>query len=151
MKDAEYAKDIGARFKANEKYPNRINCLIGIALTDCSREEMYAEFSFVNDNEAWLNPYGGIHGGIICTLFDTCMGFGAAGLCKGFVSTTDLSVSYLKPMMGTNYKFRIDYTQLGSRMIRCIGKAIDTDSGLLCATAQASFVITQGRAPGSRV
>lgn len=151
MKDLELQKAIDARFEYNARFPERMNQQLGLRLLDCSREELFVDFAFDNDREVWLNPYGGVHGGVICTLFDTCMGYGAAALSNGFVSTTDLSVSYLKPMMGTHYRFHIEYTQLGSRMIRCIGKAIDTDQDLLCATAQGSFVITQGKAPGSRV
>ena len=151
MKDLELQKTIEELFAYSSQYPERIISQIGISLADCSRAEQFVDFVFENDRELWLNQYGGVCGGIISTVFDICMGFGATAMCMGFVSTSDLSVSYLKPMMGARYRVHIEYTQVGSRMIRCIGKAIDTGQDLLCATAQGSFVITQGKAPGSRV
>ena len=86
------------------------------------------------------NPYDGVHGGIISSVFDTCIGFGAVGLSHSYVSTTDLSVSFLKPMTGEEFLVHVDYTQVGKRMIRSIAKAVDKKTGVLCATAMASFM-----------
>ena len=49
------------------------------------------------DVKEWcLNPYNGVHGGAICTLFDTGLGMGAVAITQKMVSTTDISVSFFK-------------------------------------------------------
>ena len=140
MKDLEFANEINAALERNHKeWPNRLNSMLNLKLIDCSREERYAEFEFRSQD--WMkNPYDGVHGGIISSVFDTCIGFGAVGLSHSYVSTTDLSVSFLKPMTGEAFLVRVDYTQVGKRMIRSIAKAVDKKTGVLCATAMASFM-----------
>ena len=70
MKDLELQKAIDARFEYNARFPERMNQQLGLKFLDCSREELFVDFAFDNDREVWLNPYGGVHGGVICTLFD---------------------------------------------------------------------------------
>lgn len=140
MNDLEMAKEINDALNRNrEKWPERLNSMLGLALADCSREERYADFEFRSQD--WMkNPYDGVHGGIISSVFDTCMGFGAVVLSHSYVSTTDLAVSFLKAMTGEHYRIHVEYTQIGRRMIRGISKAVDAKTGVICATAMASFM-----------
>ncbi len=147
MKDIEFAKEIQTIIQRNRMQPERLNARLNIKLEDCSREEKFVEYSF--EAQEWmLNPYGGVHGGIICSIFDTGMGIGAVALSAKMVSTSDISVSYLKPMNGKSFLFRIEYTNVGRRMIRCMAKAADRETGVVCASAMASFVTTEAQMPG---
>ena len=79
------------------------------------------------------------------------LGMGAVAITQKMVSTTDISVSFLKPMNGKRYIIRAEYTQIGRRMARSVGKAIDAETGVVCATSMASFVLTESRAKGLQV
>ena len=54
-------------------------------------------------------------------------------------------------MMGKRYIIHVDLTQAGSRMIRCMAKVCDGDSGVLCATGMGSFITAGDRPKGARV
>lgn len=150
MKDAEFAKEIQTIIDRNMQQPERLNARLKLQLEDCCKADKKVDYLY--DAEEWgLNPYGGVHGGIICSLFDTGMGIGAVALSGKMVSTADISVSYLKPMNGRSFRFSIEYTNVGKRMIRCMGKAADVETGVVCASAMASFVTTEARAPGLQV
>jgi acyl-coenzyme A thioesterase PaaI-like protein len=79
------------------------------------------------------------------------MGMGATVMGGYMVTTTDLSVSYLKPMNGKRYIFQGEYTHVGRRMVRCISRAIDAETGVLCATAQISYMLTETKSRGIQV
>lgn len=150
MKDLEFAKEFEDVRMYAQSQPQRLNALLDLKLLDCSREEMWAEYEF--EAKEWCrNPYGGVHGGIICSIIDTGMGFTCATYSNKYVSTTDLSVSYLKPMMGTKFMVRVELTQAGSRMIRCLAKVTDAETGILCATGMGSFITAGDREKGARV
>ena len=150
VKDKELAKEIEEILEDNRQQSERLNCRLNLQLVDCSREEGFVEFAF--DVKEWcLNPYNGVHGGAICTLFDTGLGMRAVAITQKMVSTTDISVSFLKPMNGKRYIIRAEYTQIGRRMARSVGKAIDAETGVVCATSMASFVLTESRAKGLKV
>lgn len=105
MKDNEFAREIEDIMKRNKKEPHRLNARLDIELVECSRDERFAEFKF--EVKEWsLNPYGEVHGGVICAVFDTSLGLGAAALSQQMICTTDLSVSYLCPFDEEQYIFR---------------------------------------------
>ena len=54
-------------------------------------------------------------------------------------------------MMGKCYIIHVDLTQAGSRMIRCMAKVSDAESGVLCATGMGSFITSGDRPKGVRV
>ncbi len=150
MKDLEFARDFEDIRAYALQQPQRLNALLDLKMLDGSRDEMWAEYAFEAD-EWCRNPYGGVHGGIIASIIDTGMGMTCAAYSNKYVSTTDLSVSYLKPMMGTKFIVRVDLTQAGSRMIRCLAKVTDAESGVLCATGMGSFILAGDREKGARV
>jgi len=147
MKDNEFANSIQEILDMRDNQPERFNAILNLQLIDCSREEGYIDFGF--KVEEWcLNPYGGIHGGAICSLLDTGMGVGAVAISQKFVSTADLSVSFLKAMTSDYYIIRVEYNHIGRRMIRVTGKVLSDAGSDICATAMGSFVITESRAKG---
>ncbi len=54
----------------------------------------------VNPSEAHLNPYGTVHGGVVATLLDSCMGLAVQStLEKGLGQTTvEFKISLLRPI-----------------------------------------------------
>ena len=151
MRDRALAKEFEILMNdALRSRPDRLNGMLGLELVDCSMDEMWAEFSF--ESKEWcLNPYDGVHGGVICSVFDTAMGTGAVVFSGKFISTTDISVSYLRPMTAKRYIIHVDYTQVGRRMVRCVAKMSNADSGVVYATCMASFAAKDDRAKGIRV
>ena len=150
MKDQQLLKDFEEIRAYALQHPQRLNALLNLQLLDGSREEMWAEYAFEAD-EWCRNPYGGVHGGIIASIIDTGMGMTCATFSNKYVSTTDLSISYLKPMMNCRYRIRVELTQVGSRMIRCMARVSDAESGMLCATGMGSFILGGDREKGARV
>ena len=144
MKDTEFAKIMEEVVSGSAMQPERFNHRLGLRLLDCSRKEAFVEMAFTAGQ--WCrNPGGGVHGGVIASLFDTTTGMGAVGLTGMNVTTTDLSVSFLKPFNNEEYIFHIDYTNVGRRMVRGMGKAFDKETGKLCATAMGSFMVIGSR------
>ena len=123
MKDTEFAKEMELIAGSSALQPERFNHMLGLRLLDCSREEKWVEFLFAPD-EWCRNPSGGVHGGVISSLFDTATGMGAVGLTGMNVTTTDLTISFLKPFNGAAYVFHIDFTNIGKRMVRGGGQGL---------------------------
>jgi uncharacterized protein (TIGR00369 family) len=150
LNKAELINNIEEVIKQQQSQPDRLNGMLGLILLDCSAEDKWIEFGF--EAKEWcLNPYDGVHGGIICSIMDTAMGMGAVALTQHFVSTTEIMVSYLRPMKGSKFRIRVEYTHMGKRLIRCNCKVLDSSDDSICATAMGSFVITESRAKGLRV
>ena len=150
VKDIEFAMEMEEVIDRSSLQPERLNAKLDLKMKDCSKDDKFAEFIF--EVKEWCrNPYGGVHGGIISAVFDTTMGMGAVGMTKQFVTTTDISVSFLRAMNADRYIFRIDYTQVGKRLVRCIGKAIDAETGEIAATAMASFMTMDSKPKGIQV
>ena len=101
---------------------------------------MWAEFLY-ETKEGHLNPYDGVHGGIAASLVDTCAGIGAVALCNKYVTTTDLSVSYLRALNGDRFRIRVEYTHVGGRMISATAWIINEGSGELCVTGMVSYMV----------
>lgn len=150
VKDIEFAMEMEEIIEHSSLQPERLNAKLDLKMKDCSKDEKFAVFIF--DVQEWCrNPYGGVHGGIISAVFDTAMGMGAVGMTKKFVTTTDISVSFLRAMNGGQYIIHVDYTQIGKRMVRCMGRAIDAENGEVAATAMASFMTIDSRPKGIQV
>ena len=150
MRDPEFVRDFEAVHNYSAQQPERLNARLNLKLVDCSREELWSKYEF--EAKEWCrNPYGGVHGGIIASIIDTSMGFTCAAYSNKYVSTTDLSTSYLKPMIGSRYLIHVELTQTGSRMIRCMAKVTDAETGVICATGMGSFILGSDRGKGARV
>lgn len=120
---------------------DRLDSMLGIHIVECSYDNKTIDFEF--ESQEWmLNPYSGIHGGIICSVFDNCMGSGSVALTQRLSTTTDISVSYLAPLYGKKYRVHVEYTQVGRTLVRSIGKIMESGKEKVCATAMASFILT---------
>ena len=74
-------------------------------------EDFYDEYealpkaSFIyHKKDNHLNNYDALHGGIIASIFDVAMGIGCAALSNSMVTTTDMSMSFLRPARGDNFR-----------------------------------------------
>ena len=78
-------------------------------------------------NDAHLNPYGAVHGGLAATLLDSCMGLAVhSTLDKGFGQTTvEFKISLTRPITPESGRIRAEGTVLSS------GRRIGTAQGRL--------------------
>ena len=69
MNDREFADEIEEIIEQNRLQAERFNSRLNLKLEGCSMERKTVTYAF--EVKEWcLNPYGGIHGGVICSLFD---------------------------------------------------------------------------------
>ncbi|MBN2810020.1 MAG: PaaI family thioesterase [Deltaproteobacteria bacterium] len=86
----------------------------------------------------WCNL---VHGGILATILDEIMSWTAIYLTRHFILTRNIEISFKKPVfIGT------PLTATGSIIARdgkkaLLGAQIHDDSGTLCCTAEAGFVL----------
>lgn len=132
----------------NNQQQDRFNAALGLELVDCDPgEEPWVEYRY-EGREAHRNPYGGIHGGIISALADTCSGMGAVGLTGCYVTTTELQMSFIRAMAGNRFRIRVEYSHVGRTLVRCIGRIREEDTGKLMATSMATFMVFADKPPG---
>ena len=118
---------------------------MGYELLDCGKagtDVPWVDFLYHCKPEH-RNNYGGVFGGMICSVFDTCMGMGSVAVSEHLVTTADLTVSFLRAAMGENFRIHLEYTHVGGRLINIMGKMFDHDSGELVATATSTFAVLQ--------
>lgn len=136
----QFAEYLRETVKVADIQPERFNAALGVKVVDCGVEPMpYVEFTY-EAQEAHLNPYGGVHGGIIASLADYCTGTGAVAYTQHFVTTVDLNVSYLRALTGSVFRIRVEYTHVGGRLISAMCWIRDAKTDELSATAQLNFM-----------
>lgn len=139
-KNLELEERISEFLHINADDEKRHNALLNLKLVKCDFANSKIIFRFDVGGEWCLNPYGGIHGGVSCSIFDTSMGIGAVAIAGEYVTTTDLSVNFLKPMLGRHYDVVCEYTHVGNKIIRCNAKLINIDTGELSTMAMAGLL-----------
>ncbi len=123
----------------------RLNALLNLHLKSGLVTDETAVFGFVPED--WcLNHYDGVHGGITASVFDTCMGFTAHAACGALVTTTNLSLDFLRPMTGKSYTVYVEYTHIGRTLISEYARMVDDATGELCAVCTGSYMII-GKVP----
>lgn len=159
MNTEQYRKNIGIIMDMNKAQPERALAQLDLKLADCSVTKegpgekdfrYHAEFIY-EPKEAHLNPYGGVHGGYIGIVFDTALGMASASVCEKHITTTDMSVSYLRALWGNRFRVVCDYDHMGAHMIHGSGKMIDEKTGKVCATCLISYMILDIEEPGLQV
>ena len=96
----------------------------------------------VDVDTALMNPNGVLHGGVIYTAVDYCMG-GAVqhSLPEGqFCTTIEVKIYYLAPVRGGTLRVNTEVVKLGRNIAFTESKVLD-DSGKLVATATGSMFI----------
>ena len=139
-------KQIIARFQevqevSRKRLKNRIQGTIDVT---CTRVTMTPNYGFdlvYRPGDIHRNTYDDVHGGIISMMADTMMGYGAAALIGHYVTTTDLSVSFLARMSGDEIDMHIDYNHIGKRLLNASCRFTDPESGKVLAVANGTFYI----------
>lgn len=146
MTDQEFEEALHLVIKRSTSQPERMNASLKLQLLDSSADGMegFGEAVFgYTVNPLHLNPYGGIHGGIVAALLDTCMGTAVAARTGHFVITTDLSVSYLRALTDSHFRIHVAFTHLGRRLASVTGKIVNADTDDICATGMGTFMLLE--------
>lgn len=123
-----------------DEYKNKMNASLNLKVIDCDEENRsWVDYRY-DTIELHQNPYGCIHGGMACTLFDTCAGISGTILAGKFLSTTDLSVSFLKPMSSTFFRIHVEYNLVAHKMIGAEAKMFAGDTNELCAVGMIKYL-----------
>lgn len=117
-----------------------MNALLEPEPAGCNPEEMTADIRF-KAKEWEKNHRGEIHGGAVSAMFDTAMGMTALAYTgHESVATADLTVSFIRPFLGSSYIFTAEIVHPGRSLIRMRATAVDEDTGKCLASASANFV-----------
>lgn len=116
-----------------------LNDMIDPQFVDCDPEKKscrvrYKKFKWED------NGRGEVHGGVISAMMDTTMGINAIALTTDSVSTSDMTISFLRPFTGKSFIVESEAVQVGSRIIRLMAKAYDEDTGKCLAMSTGSFM-----------
>ena len=107
-------------------------------------ERKWAEFSY-KKKERFLNPYNGLHGGIACTIADSCMGSTLCAATQSLPSTTDISVSFLEPITAAASTCEIREKESGKLCVTVMGRFIFAKKDIL-ADEEASMLLKEQNA-----
>ena len=87
-----------------------------------------------------LNHRGEMHGGATATMFDLSMGMTVSAFAGGEnVTTTDITVSYIRPFFGESFDFEVEVLHIGKNLIRVRSIVWDTQTGKEMASAIANY------------
>lgn len=116
-----------------------LNDMIDPQFVDCDSDRMscrvrYKKFKWED------NGRGEVHGGVISAMMDTTMGINAIALTSKSVSTSDMTISFLRPFTGKSFIVESEAVQVGSRVIRLMAKAYDEETGKCLAMSTGSFM-----------
>lgn len=134
------------------KYVNYIktqckDAIIGMLnseFVDCDPVRQTATLRFCVDD--WMqNPGRTMHGGLICSVFDSTFGMLSNYYSRGhYITTTNISVTYLEPVYpGDKLFIHVKASRVGRTLISLTGKAFAEGEGgrRLTDTATATFMI----------
>ena len=116
-----------------------LNDMIDPQFVECDPQRMsckvrYRKFKWED------NGRGEVHGGVISAMMDTTMGINAIALTDGSVSTSDMTISFLRPFRGQSFIVESEAVQVGSRVIRLMAKAFDEETSKCLAMSTGSFM-----------
>jgi uncharacterized protein (TIGR00369 family) len=117
--------------------------LLGWRLIDLDLEARRITVGFEAKPE-FLNPGGNVQGGILAAMLDDGMGPVVVAVTNGefMGTTTDLHVSYMRPVKPGTISVVGEITNIGKQFVFLEGKLFDA-SGKLCARATASSLLVK--------
>ena len=119
-----------------------LNGMLDIHFVSCSVEDRTAEFLFTA--ETWQrNVYGGLHGGMIATVLDSCMGIASGVFREKPASTVSMNVQYLQPAAGETYRVLVSLPHMGHRIIHTAAEMISAEDDVNCALAEGVFTVRE--------
>jgi uncharacterized protein (TIGR00369 family) len=121
--------------------PPPMASLFGFRVTEVGEGEVLVACA---PEEAFYNPIGIVHGGLLCTLLDTAMGLSLQTLMppEGSFSTIEIKVNFLKAVRAGDGELsaRGRVTKRGSRVSFAEAEARDA-AGSLVGTATSSLLL----------
>lgn len=137
-------KELEERFRIMEEKlkgaKSNMNTLLAPEVCGCDAEKLTARIRY-RPLDWEKNQRGEIHGGAVAAMFDTAIGMSILTFSdRQHITTTDLSVSYIRPFLGTSYLFDVELLQMGGTIARARAKALDENTGKLLASAAANFM-----------
>ena len=127
----------------SEKVAGRILDVLDLKILDCDEENRAWVDYYYKKQEQFLNPYNGIHGGVACVLADSCMGNSICGATQTLPSTTDMSVSYLRPMTAEEYRIHVEIRKVGKSLAAARCSIFEYGTDMLCVDAMAKFILVK--------
>ena len=96
-------------------------------------------------DERDLNPHGVVHGGVVFTLVDTAMGQATMDAVEDGMrcATIELSVRYLRPIIGGRLVATASVLKAGRRVMHLEGTVIVEGDGRPVAVVQESFAVME--------
>lgn len=106
----------------------------------------------VEPGDAHLNPYGTVHGGLVATLLDSCMGLAVQStLEKGFAQTTvEFKISLIRPITPETGLIKAEGVVLnrGRRIGTAEGRLTDGKGRLLAHGTTTCLIFQSGSGAG---
>ena len=127
----------------SERLKNRIIADLDLKIIDCDEEKREWADYYYEAQEKYYNPYDGIHGGVACVIADTCMGQTIAAATQTLPSTTDMSISYHRPMNGRAYRIHVELKKTGKQLVSTGCEVFDYDTGKLCVSLMAKYIFVK--------
>ena len=144
LEEMSYKERVEALLKymsSSERVSKRMNGSLGLSVLGVSEDTLSTDFGY-EAKECHLNPYDGVHGGVACTLLDTCGGTCVlADACK-LPTTTDLSTSFIRPMSGHSFRIHIEFQLRGHHLYGVTGSIYDMETGRLCVSSMMKYMLT---------
>jgi uncharacterized protein (TIGR00369 family) len=128
--------------------PERIAKAIGLSMTASSRDHVVIEFTV---GEHHYNPVGTLHGGVLCYLADTAMGFAwASGVAQDETfATVEMKINFFRPVWSG--KLIADSTVI--RRGKTVGYAeceVKDEQGRLVAKSSSTLMTLRGQKAADR-
>ncbi len=126
--------------QATEHSVGALGDLLGIVSE--TREQGRATMR-VEGDPALMNPNGVLHGGVIYTAVDYCMG-GAVqhSLPEGqFCTTIEVKIYYLAPVRGGTLRVNTEVVKLGRNIAFTESKVLDEDDKLVATASGSMFIL----------
>lgn len=116
-----------------------LNDMIDPQFVDCDPDKKscrirYKKFKWED------NGRGEVHGGVISAMMDTTMGVNAIALTDAYISTSDMTISFIRPFRGKSFIIESEAIQVGKRIIRLEARAYDEQTGKCLALSTGSFM-----------
>ncbi len=102
-------------------------------------ERAFADFS---PQPGWCGYRGIVHGGIISSILDECMGWAAYATTELFFFTIDIKVSFIKPViLNREYRVVARILERDGKTFKATGKIIGKTSNRIFAQGEGNYYL----------
>ena len=146
----DIAKDVQGWLTLEQKDPGMHFTAIELEYLDSGIYEdghIWIDYA-IDTRHRHMNVYEILHGGVAATLFDDCIGI-AGSVARGeqYVTTSSMSLEYVRAMKGKRFRLHTEITHVGGHMVTGHGELYD-EKERLCVSCMASYTIHTDKADG---